>query len=260
MTKMKKNTIILSAITTVTAVSLGGTYFMKYNSLRSDSSQAALPEGFTVTAHTGCEKTADNTLGSITAGVKAKADIVEIDLHFLPDGTPVLSHNTPSGAKKLPTLEEAFSLLSTLDIKMNVDVKSTANIPEVLTLAEKHGVTDKIFFTGVEEKYVEAVRKGAPDVPYFLNFGVEKNKNTDAEYLASLINKVKACGAVGINMNFRGASKQLVEAFRKEGLLVSLWTANKKSEMYRCLVFEPDNITTRKPSGLIDIMLGQNKK
>ena len=48
-----------------------------------------LPHGFTITAHTGCEGTPDNSLDSIRAGVAAGADIVEIDLHFLPDGTPV---------------------------------------------------------------------------------------------------------------------------------------------------------------------------
>ena len=49
-----------------------------------------LPEGFTVTAHTGCEGADDNTLESISRGAVAGADIVEIDLHFLPDNTPVL--------------------------------------------------------------------------------------------------------------------------------------------------------------------------
>jgi len=168
----------------------------------------------------------------------------------------VLKHDEPeaSEAESLPTLESAFKLLSTLNVRMNVDVKSTANIPAVVSLAEKHSVTDKIFFTGVEEKYVSAVKASAPNIPYYLNVSVNKKKNTEPLYLVSLVDKVKSCGAVGINLNFKGCSKELVDAFRKEGLSVSLWTANSKTAMYRCLAFEPDNITTRKPSVLRKII------
>lgn len=215
-----------------------------------------LPHGFTVTAHTGCEGTPDNSLDSIRAGVAAGADIVEIDLHFLPDGTPVLKHDAPtaSEADTLPTLDSAFELLSSLDVKMNVDVKSTANMPSVVSLAEKHGVTDKIFFTGVDEEFAPAVKSGAPTIPYYLNVKVDKKKNADPAYLSSLVQKVKSCGAVGINTKFTNCSKKLVDAFRSEGLPVSIWTAKTKSQMYHCLSLEPDNITTRKPSVLRKII------
>lgn len=217
-----------------------------------------LPEGFTVTAHTGCEGTEDNTLESMRAGAFAGADIIEIDLQFLPDGTPVLCHNEPNG-KDYPTLDSAFALLKELEVRMNVDVKSVANIAVVKPLAEKHGVLDRIFFTGVEEEKVKAVKEGAPGVEYFLNTGVNKRKNTDKAYIESLIKKVKDCGAIGINMNHKGASKALVEAFREAGLLVSLWTANDKKTMIRCCYYEPDNITTRKPSELIELMAAAEK-
>ncbi|MBE6786656.1 MAG: glycerophosphodiester phosphodiesterase [Ruminococcaceae bacterium] len=216
----------------------------------------ALTPGFTVTAHTGCEGTADNSLESIRRGAAAGADIIEIDLHFLPDGTPVLKHDAPKEgeAHSLPTLEGAFELLSTLAVKMNVDVKATANMPAVAALAQKHGVADRIFFTGVDEKFAPAVKAGAPAIPYYLNVKVDKKKNTDPAYLASLIEKVRDCGAVGINTKFTGCSRDLVAAFRAAGLPVSVWTAKTKAQMYRCLLLEPDNITTRKPSLLCGII------
>ena len=219
-------------------------------------SSYTLPDGFTVTAHTGCEGAPDNSLESIRRGVTAGADIVEIDLHFLPDGTPVLKHDAPSAseADTLPTLDSAFEMLSSMDIMMNVDVKATVNLGAVVTLAEKHGVTDRIFFTGVKESFVEAVKRDAPSVPYYLNVDVKKSKNTDPSYLNNLVEKVKSCGAVGINMNYKACSAELVNTFRKEGLPVSIWTANSKTAMYRCLALAPDNITTRKPSVLLGIM------
>ncbi len=228
--------------------------FFCLHPLLRDRKTFSLPEGFTVTAHTGCEGTADNSPESIRKGADAGADIVEIDLHFLPDGTPVLKHDKPTASEKLPTLDSAFELLSALDVRMNVDVKSTANLPAVVSLSDKHRVTEKIFFTGVEEKDVVAVRTDAPGIAYYLNVSVNKKKSTDPAYIASLIEKVKLSGAVGINMNYKGCSGKLVEAFRSEGLLVSLWTANTKRAMHRCLSFAPDNITTRKPSVLNGII------
>ena len=227
-----------------------------FSFIKKTPSKFSLPQGFTVTAHTGCEGTADNSLDSIRAGAAAGADIVEIDLHFLPDGTPVLKHDSPKEDEEntLPTLDSAFELLSSLDVKMNIDVKSTANIPAVVTLAEKHGVTKKIFFTGVDEKFAPEVKCGAPAIPYYLNVKIDKKKNTDPAYLFSLVEKVKNCGAVGINTKYTSCSKELVEAFRNEGLPVSIWTAKTKSQMYRCLSLAPDNVTTRKPSSFRDLI------
>ena len=78
----------------------------------------------------------------------------------------------------------------------------------------------------------------------------------DDAYINSLVEKVKESGAVGINFNKKNASKKLVDAFHKNGLLVSVWTANKESDMRRLLAFAPDNITTRRPDIMAEIMKG----
>ena len=229
-------------------------YLLCVSSVVRDNTLRRLPEGFTVTAHTGCEGTKDNSLESITKGAQAGADIVEIDLHFLDDKTPVLSHNKPDGSEELPTFESALQALCDLDIRMNIDVKATDNIKEVFALIKKYSLEGRVFFTGVEEEKVPAIKSDAPGIPYFLNVAVDKKKNADFGYLESLTEKVKDCGAIGINMKFVNASDELVRFFRSEGLLISLWTANKKKEMLRCLFLQPDNITTRKPSELRSII------
>lgn len=250
--KKKKIIIAVTAVVAITAVAAPAISFGRIKNV-----DYTLPEGFTVTAHTGCEGEKDNTLESIRAGINAGAEIVEIDLHYLSDKTPVLSHDKPETdavSEAVPSLESAFELLKDADVKMNVDVKSTENIAAVLPLAEKHGVKEKIFFTGVEEKDVEAVKQGAKGIAYFLNVSVDKSKKNNSEYISSLVEKVKSTGAIGINLKYTGCSKALVEAFRNEKLLVSVWTANSKSVMYRCLSLEPDNITTRHPSVLREII------
>lgn len=213
----------------------------------------SLPEGFTYTAHTGCMDTKDNSLEAIEAGVKHGAGIVEFDLRFLPDGTPVLSHDRPKGTE--PTLDEAFKKVSEYPhIKVNVDVKETKNLGAVYPLAQKYGIEDRIFYTGIDLSFVDAARKDSPQVSYYLNYSIKKPKQQTPEYLQELVNIVKSAGAVGININKGNATKELVDVFRQNGLLVSIWTVNKETDMYKILRLSPDNITTRNPQKLGEIL------
>ncbi|MBR2957735.1 MAG: glycerophosphodiester phosphodiesterase [Clostridia bacterium] len=207
---------------------------------------------FTVTAHTGCMGTKPNSIEAILTGFEAGADIIEFDLNFDSDGTPLLSHDAPKGGEV--TLDEAFATLEQCNnLKANVDVKSVEKIEQVVPLAKKHGVLDRIFFTGVHEGFAEAVKTRAPEVEYYLNVDVlPKWKQTD-KYLKSLVDKVKANGAIGINFNKNNATKRLVNAFHKNGLLVSIWTVDEKRKMKKIISLSPDNITTRHPDTLIKI-------
>ena len=49
-------------------------------------------------------------------------------------------------------------------------------------------------------------------------------------------------------------TKELVEVFHREGLLVSIWTVNKPKHMIPASNLGADNITTRKPSQLREIV------
>lgn len=212
-----------------------------------------LPENFTVTAHTGCEGTKDNSLESIKAGQKAGADIVEFDLRFDKEGNGILSHDET--AEKAVSLDEAFELVASYDkLKVNVDCKTTDNLTDVYRLSEKYGITDRIFYTGIEEKDVPAARAQTPMISYFLNYPAKSLKKRNEKYIRFLISLTKENGAVGINLKYTRCSKKMVKMFHDEGLLVSVWTANSPRVMKKCLSFAPDNITTRYPVTLKQII------
>ncbi len=212
-----------------------------------------LPENFTITAHTGCMETKENSLDSIKIGVENGAKIVEFDLYFNDKGDPVLAHDEPVGGEV--TLDEAFAYISKFEgIKVNVDIKTVDALEKVYPLAKANNMEDRIFYTGVKDEFVDTVKKDSPQIKYFLNVDVDKSKNTDKEYLLSLVEKVKKAGAIGINFNYKSASKELVEVFHENGLLVSIWTVNNEYNMYKILSFGPDNITTRNPDELSKII------
>lgn len=213
-----------------------------------------LPDGFTVTAHSGCEGTPDNSMEFIRKGVEINAQILEVDVTFRADGTPVLIHKEQADADEGLLFDEAVRYISENSdtVRLNLDLKSTANLPEVVRILDQYGMRERCFYTGVNADFVEAVRADG-ELPYYLNTPITRWKKHYLKELNAALERVKKSGAIGINCSLKYASKEMVELFRENGLLVSYWTANSKKEMIKLLNIAPDNITTRRPVFLNEI-------
>ena len=247
---MKKCTKIILGAAVVAATGLAVTAgYIAYIK----NKDVVLPEGFTLTAHTGCESTADNSLEAIETGYLSGADVVEFDVHFNSAGEPVLAHDY--AADDSVKLRDAFEYIAKCEgLRVNVDCKTTDNLKAIVKIAEECGVKDRIFYTGIEVKDVKAVKADTPEIEYYLNTNIDKTRINDEHYIRSLVTLTKAVNARGLNIHFSNASKKMVKIFHSEGLEVSVWTVNKKFDMYRVLELGCDNITTRQPSMLKEII------
>lgn len=213
-----------------------------------------LPENFTVTFHAGALRTKPNTLESIRAALDYGAKVVEFDVSFRPDGTAVIIHADAPKANEGVLLDEALAVVATdKECKINLDIKSTANLPQVDELVKKHGLFERVFYTGVFEDWVETVRSSSA-IPYYLNHKLTKEESYDETLLQKLADKMISLGAIGLNSNFKNASAIATRVMHKNGLLVSLWTANKAADMARVIACLPDNITTKKPHILLKMI------
>ena len=202
----------------------------------------SLRGGVTVTAHSGALDLPDNSIDAMAAGAAAGADIVEFDLRFRADGTPVLSHDDP-GEKECATLEEAFAFLAANPHLMaNVDVKSTAFLEKVQPMAQEAGVLEQLFFTGLNESTIPVAAQACPAIPYYLNVSLK-----GGEDYAALAEKTAALGAIGVNLFFGDASVELTAAMHEKGLLVSVWTVSTLEEAVQAVQTGADNITTYRP-------------
>ncbi len=210
-----------------------------------------LPPGFTVTAHSGCEHTEDNSMEFLEKAIEIKASVLEVDLTFRSDGTPVLIHKNEAADGEGLLFDEALKYISESSdsVKLNLDLKSTAFLPNAVAVVEKYGLRDRCFYTGVTEDFLDAVKKDGGGLPYFLNLNLGFGKR-HGKGLYDALKKVKDSSAIGINCNYRSASHSMVGLFHENGLLVSCWTANSKRVMRRLLSVAPDNITTRYPTVL----------
>lgn len=193
-------------------------------------------------------ETEPNSLESIEVAIKNNAAIIEIDLTFRPDGTPVIIHSDAPAENEGVLFEEAIKVLSNDECRVNLDIKSTANLPSVDEIINKYQMMNRVFYTGVFEDWVETVRSNSA-IPYYLNYSV--NESVCAQALAD---KAKNLGVIGINSNFNGVTKEFVDSIHRNGLEVSLWTANTEEEMLICAAMNPDNITTKRPDLLNSII------
>lgn len=215
-----------------------------------------LSKDFTVTGHTGCldrdgNKTADNTLESIAAAAESGADIVEIDVQFLKNGMPVLSHDKvrEENSGQVVSLDAAFACLAQYpQLRMNVDLKSIDNLTAVRFLAEKNGVLERIFFTGVDKKWAKTIAAADLGIPYYLNYKINKLLKNNNMYLLSLVRQCKRLGCVGLNIHRGGLTKNVSRILHEHGLLLSVWTCTQATEIRRALRCGPDNITSRNPA------------
>lgn len=207
-----------------------------------------LPENFTITCHAGAFHTKANSLDSIRTAVDWGADIVEFDVSFRPDGTAVIIHNSSPSANQGVLLDDALKIVASVkNCKINLDIKSTANLPEVDRLVKKHNLFDRVFYTGVFEDWVETVRNTS-DIPYFLNHKITEEEAVNKKNALEIIEKTKNLGAVGINSHYKNSTAFFSDIAHKNGLLVSLWTVNKIGDMTKVIKMKPDNITTKKPN------------
>lgn len=223
-------------------------YYRKAKSLA-----PSLPEDFTLTYHAGALKTEPNTVESINAALAHGAKVVEFDVTFRPDGTPVIIHAAAPAENEGVLLDDALAAVAKDGkCRINLDIKSTANLPQVDALVKKHNLFERVFYTGVFREWVETVKAGS-DIPYYLNHKLSSEESENKELLQKLAEEIISLGAMGLNSNFRNASLTATEVMHKNGLLVSYWTVNGSKNAAKVIGYKPDNITTKKPHLLADM-------
>lgn len=207
-----------------------------------------LPTGFTLTYHAGFSDTRANSIESIERAVAEDAQIIEMDVTFRDDGTPVIVHAGSAGKSGGELLSEALAAVcKSAAMCVNLDLKSVDNVGAVDALVKSLGLESRAFYTGVGDEWAPVVSRDST-LPYYLNTGVSRKEKKGGKNALTLIEKLKNAGAVGLNAHFSNASAPLNEALRESGLLASYWTPSTKHRIKKTLRTVPDNITTRAPS------------
>lgn len=247
-----------------------------------------MEEQFLITAHSGCENTERDSREAVEAGLLSGAAAIEIDVRFDNNGILVCSHDPKEQAEydKSPRISEIFSEIAKRPaMQVNCDVKQEKAIDALIKLADEYRIgPDQLILTGSVTPYYlqshpEINRRAAvflnieeACVPFILEMHPEIGTNDLSELKAhpwdyvdrywtqlevKLPDIAKYCcklGVVGINIPYRIATLDLVDAFQKYGLKMSVWTVDDQEAIEHVLKLNFSNITTRKVAQLLKVV------
>lgn len=192
-----------------------------------------------ITAHSGCEGTADNSHDHIRAAIASGAEMIEVDVRRAEDGTLYLSHDVPQDISVRPTLRELFALAAQAEnLEMNLDVKTEGLIEDVMALAAEFDLAHRIVFTGACND----------DRALANSLGAEMWRSVwDAEHMRAGIEDNRSDGSPYLNVYYPLITQAYEDELRSAGGSFSAWTVNKEEDIRFLLNMGIANITTRQP-------------
>lgn len=212
-------------------------------------------ENFTITAHTGAYNTQMNSLEFIQTAIDKGSKHIEIDIRQRTDGTLVMSHELAVTKNDGTPLEDALKLLADTDIMINLDIKETRTLDALYAMLTKYNLVEQCYLTGIELINVKAVKESkCSGMDYYLNYMPSKIKLFSEDYREKIINLLEDTGAIGINCNYKYAGAQLSGLLHNKGYKLSVWTVDKEQTAKKMLVISPDNITTRDPDMINNVI------
>jgi len=205
----------------------------------------------TITAHSGCEGTADNSMEHVRAAIASGAEMLEIDVREK-DGLLYMWHDEGADVSACVTLEECFREVAPTALCVNCDVKTAGLAAPVIALAARFSMEERIVFTGsVHPDELPALNASAADWWQGLWFFDDDPANIGR--IADLYREQKDLYKI-VNINYGLADNGIADAVTRAGYPLSVWTANDEPTIRRMLANPAvKNITTRLPRLALEI-------
>lgn len=204
-------------------------------------------DGFTITAHTGAYNTPDNSMESLEKAIEHGDTSFEIEVRQRPNGTIVMSNDIINTNSDGTEITAAFQRVKKTDMHLNLDIRETRVLKNLHDLIVDYSLTDRVTLTGIEVFQANKVKENCPGVEYYVNYMPSRINIFTEDYQQKIIDMLEKTGAIGINCNYKYASRTLSNLLHKNGYKLSIWTVDGKYQIKRALVNTADNITTNNP-------------
>lgn len=203
-----------------------------------------------ITAHAGCMGTKMDSLEAVVEGIKYGADIIEIDLNIDKNGNLVLCHDKPKEFEDYLRLEEVLKIIKIEEtVLLNLDIKDTKVLAKLNNTILDFGLEDRVFFTGLDYQSLIDNMEILKGTNYFINLGVPKLNITELsskEYLVGLLDELESLDILGININYRLVTPELINVCKERKMMSSVWTIDDNENMKRMIALEVNSITTKR--------------
>ena len=195
-----------------------------------------------ITAHSGCEGTAPNSIDHILAAIDSGAEMIEVDIRAHGD-LLYLSHDVAEDPAACVSFETFLELISPVpDLRVNCDVKTDGLITPVMEAARRFGVAHRMAFTGACNHQNDLiVAQGGSLWPSLWPCGDNETAVKRA------CDTFQGVGEPILNLHYSMISESGLTYLRDRGMDFSAWTVDDEATLRALLEMGITNITTRKP-------------
>lgn len=215
-----------------------------------------------ITAHSGCDQTADNSIEFVQYALEKDIDAIEVDVRKNKQGELVLAHDATE--EEVPFLANAFEILKNYKYKkMNCDLKEAGLEESVFALAKAYGVENQLIYSGtVDLKFATQGLETLKGVDLYLNLeilvpeiesGEDMAQDVLCNHLFRGIEEAAKLNITCINMNYRLCVDSVVDYMARHDVAFSAWTVNEVAEIERLTQMGALNITTRNVKGALNL-------
>lgn len=215
-----------------------------------------LKSNFRIISTSDCCGQTANTLEAITAGISAGARLVELNVAFREDGTPVLAQGFDYINEYSVTLTQALELIAETDyVNVLVNFTELGNLSTVWDLlVEYNFLSGRVYFSGIDSDSAQYFSE------YFMGYTLFCNIDltTDQSFMDA-VSEVKEFGATGVRINIDDMTDELYEEIKNSyDVRFIIDGAETTNEFYKALSLSPDAISTSDPATLQDIIVTEN--
>ncbi|MBR1561229.1 MAG: Ig-like domain-containing protein [Clostridia bacterium] len=209
----------------------------------------------------------ENTLEAFWYADEIGADGVELDVHSTKDGVQVVNHDTTFyvGSKKytikstkfsdirkkkpsIPTLDEALEVIAQTDLKLHLELKTSADGKKCVEAVRRYGLEDRTIYFGFYETPLKAVYKADPDA--ILGLSLESGTNPTS---SSTLKKAEKLHIKILVTNKAQITEARVEQLHDLEYEISAWTPDSVSDIEKCIDADVDYILSNYPERVMDL-------
>ncbi|MCF7954826.1 MAG: hypothetical protein K9M75_03390 [Phycisphaerae bacterium] len=198
-------------------------------------------DGFVVLVH-------DATVTRTTNGTGKVADMTFADIRTLDAGSWIASTYAD---QTVPVIDEALNLLNVSNQTAVIDIKDPASVSEIVRLAEKKSMTDRVVILSSSQNVLDRVASLNRNIKRaWLCYDFPKTAITPAKQATWLTDTAMKFDVQIVNVNYMLLSPKIIKHLHKRNIKVWTWTVNHPEIIKHLLNWQVDAITTDKPAML----------
>lgn len=211
-------------------------------------------ENTMITAHSGADRTPENSLEFVKYAMQTEVDALEVDVRMGENGILIISHDKTD--ENAVQLAQVFRLMRERpQMRINCDLKEYGLEVAVRQLALLSGLkTEQILYSGSVRPVAVMEPCAWRDVEVFWNIEeyipniYQDADKEDMLYEQAAYRISRACRKYGIhtvNVNEKIATEEFIRILRENEIDLSAWTVNEEERFVELLEQGVKNITTR---------------